>query len=88
MAQLHVRKVPDEVFQRLKQRAARQGHSMEAEHRIILERALFPERRPGRRLLEALQAGPFGDPDLVLERSPDRGRDVELCEDSHRLTIC
>jgi plasmid stability protein len=78
MAQLHVRNVPDEVVARLKQRAARHGRSMEAEHRQILEQALFPERQPGRRLLEVLQRGPFADPDFRPERARDRGRDVAL----------
>ena len=78
MRQLHVRNVPDEVIDRLKQQAARHGRSMEAEHRLILEQALFPERRPGRRLLEVLQAGPFGQPDFRLERERDQGRTVEL----------
>jgi antitoxin FitA len=48
MPQLHVRKVSEEVVARLKQQAARSGRSMEAEHRLILEEALFPERRSGR----------------------------------------
>jgi plasmid stability protein len=51
---------------------------MEAEHRLILEAALFPERRPGRRLLEVLQAGPFAEPDFQPERARDRGRHVDL----------
>jgi plasmid stability protein len=62
----------------LKQQAARHGRSMEAEHRLILEQALFPERRPGRRLLDVLQAGPFAEPDFQPERARDRGRRVEL----------
>jgi plasmid stability protein len=37
-----------------RQQAVRHGCSVEAEHRLILEQALFPERRPGRRLLEVL----------------------------------
>jgi plasmid stability protein len=78
MPQLHVRKVSEEVVARLKQQAARSGRSMEAEHRLILEEALFPERRPGRKLLEVLQAGPFAEPDFAPERSHDGGRDVEL----------
>jgi plasmid stability protein len=78
MSQLHVRNVPDEVVARLKQQAARHGRSMEAEHRRILEQALFPERRPGRRLLEILQAGPFAEPDFQPERARDRGRRIEL----------
>jgi plasmid stability protein len=78
MAQLHVRNVSEEIVARLKQQAARSGRSMEAEHRRILEEALFPERRPGRRLLEILQAGPFAEPDFQLERVRDQGRRVEL----------
>lgn len=78
MPQLHVRKVSEEVVARLKQQAARSGRSMEAEHRRILEEALFPERRPGRRLLEVLQAGPFAEPDFEPERARDHGRRIEL----------
>lgn len=78
MAQLHVRNIADEVVARLKQQAARHGRSMEAEHRLILERALFPERRPERRLLEVLQAGPFAEPDFRMGRARDRGRDIDL----------
>ena len=43
-----------------------------------LEEALFPERRPGRSLLEVLQAGPFAEPGFEPERARDRGRSVEL----------
>jgi plasmid stability protein len=78
MPQLHVRKVSKELVARLKQRAARSGRSMEAEHRLILEEALFPELRPGRRLLEVLQAGPFAEPDFAPERTRDHGRRIEL----------
>ena len=78
MRQLHVRDVPDEVVARLKRQAARHGRSMEAEHRVILEQALFPERRPSRPLLEVLQAGPFAEPDFAPERARDHGRDIDL----------
>jgi len=44
MATLTVRNLPDEVRERLRQRAARAGHSMEAEARAILTAAsLAPE---------------------------------------------
>lgn len=78
MAQLRVRRVSEEVVTRLKQRAARSGRAMEAEHRRILEEALFPERRPGRNLLEVLQAGPFAEPGFEPERTRDHGRRIEL----------
>jgi plasmid stability protein len=40
MAQLTVRKVPDQTVKALRIRAARHGRSAEAEHRLILEQAL------------------------------------------------
>ncbi len=40
MAQLTVRKLDDDLVQRLKVQAARHGCSAEAEHRLILENAL------------------------------------------------
>jgi antitoxin FitA len=40
MGQLLVRNVDDDLILRLKERAAAHGRSAEAEHRIILERAL------------------------------------------------
>lgn len=46
MAQLVVRNIEDEVKQRLKRRAARRGHSLEAEVRDILRDAVKDERRP------------------------------------------
>ena len=42
MAQLTVRKVPHQIIDSLKQRAAANGQSAEAEHREILRRALLP----------------------------------------------
>jgi plasmid stability protein len=43
MGQLIVRGLDDRLIQALKRRAARLGHSAEAEHRAILEQALSPE---------------------------------------------
>jgi antitoxin FitA len=43
MGQLIVRGLDDQIIMALKQRAARFGHSAEAEHRAILEQALRPE---------------------------------------------
>jgi len=42
MGQLLVRNVDDDLIRRLKERAAANGLSAEAEHRIILEQALRP----------------------------------------------
>ena len=45
MAVLTVRNLPDEVHRALRVRAARHGHSMEAEVRGILESAVSPQGR-------------------------------------------
>jgi len=45
MAMLTVRNIPDEVHRALRVRAAKQGHSMEAEVRAILESAVSPAGR-------------------------------------------
>ena len=45
MAMLTVRNLPDEVHRALRVRAARNGHSMEAEVRGILESAVSPDGR-------------------------------------------
>ena len=45
MAMLTVRKLPDAVHRALRVRAARRGHSMEAEVRGILESAVTPAGR-------------------------------------------
>ena len=45
MAMLTVRNITDEVHRALRARAARHGHSMEAEVRGILESAVSPEGR-------------------------------------------
>ena len=45
MAMLTVRSIPDEVHRALRARAARHGHSMEAEVRDILKSAVSPHGR-------------------------------------------
>ena len=45
MAMLTVRNITDEVHRALRVRAARHGHSMEAEVRDILESAVSPQGR-------------------------------------------
>ena len=64
MAQLIVRDIPQQVVVRLKQRAARRGHSAEAEHREILKQALLFPRAPS---LKAMLIG-----------IPDVGRDADF----------
>jgi plasmid stability protein len=77
VAQLHVRNVPDELVAALKERAARNRRSMEAEHRHLLEEALRPSYSK-RRMLEALQGLAWDDPEFRPERSRDSGRPVDL----------
>ena len=43
MGQLLVRNLPDELVTALKQRAARHGRSVEAEHRALLQETLNPQ---------------------------------------------
>jgi plasmid stability protein len=60
MAQLTIRQLDEEVISRLRQRAARAGHSMEQEARELLTRATLPDRRQVVAMLKAHRAG-FGD---------------------------
>ena len=64
MTDLIVRNLDDRIVQSLKQRAARQRRSAEAEHRLILETALLKTRR--RSLAD------------VLATMPDVGRDEDF----------
>ena len=77
MNQLIVRNLDEEVVRELKLRAARHGRSAEAEHREILREALLPGKAK-RSFKELLLAMPAAGEDAEFERSPDRGRDVEL----------
>ena len=66
---LIVRKVEAETVKALKEQAARNGRSAEAEHRAILEAAL---RRPRKRSVsEALAAIPNGGRDSDFEFNRD-----------------
>lgn len=64
MSSLIVRSVDAAIVQSLKERAARHGHSMEAEHRAILGEVLL---KPRRRSLAQ-----------VLASMPDVGRDADF----------
>ena len=56
VAQLVVRKLEDDVKQKLQRRAKRHGRSMEDEVRAILRQAVLEEERPRRRLGSRLAA--------------------------------
>jgi plasmid stability protein len=77
MGQLLVRGIDDEIVQRLKLRAARNGNSTEEEHRRILREVLEADRSP-RTLKDLLLEIPEVGEDADFERSRDRGRPVEL----------
>lgn len=74
MAQLTVRKLDDAVKERLEARAARNGRSVEAEARAILEEAAECEAAP------KLRNDEKGFGDLMYERFKDSG----LTEDEVR----
>ena len=65
MATLIVRKLDEDLVQRLKARARTHGRSTEAEHRLILQEALCPKpRMTGAEFWEALRRdGPLLEDD-------------------------
>jgi plasmid stability protein len=77
MASLQVNDVPDEVVAELERRAAVSNRSVEAEARQVLQTIVRP-RRSKRRMLEALRGLPWDDPDFIVERSKDTGRQIDL----------
>jgi len=68
VANLSVRRINDEVYQRLKVRAAEHGVSMEEEARRILERAIVAPERLGELAVQCFGA----DHGVELELSPRR----------------
>ena len=77
VGQLLVRGLADDIVERLKQRAARNGNSAEEEHRRILREVLAADSSP-RTLKDLLLEIPDVGEDADFERLPDRGRPVEL----------
>jgi plasmid stability protein len=77
MAQLIVRNLDPEVVRRLRARAARRGHSAEAEHREILRRALGG-RTSDRTLGDVLLAMPDVGTDDDFARPREMPRKVRL----------
>ena len=69
MASLVVRNLDQHVVDALKQRAARHGRSMEAEHRALLEELLLQPKR--RSLAEGLMAMPNVGRDEDFQRVED-----------------
>lgn len=55
MAQVLVRDLDDDTIRRLKQRAERQGRSLQAELRLILEQAARSDTAEARRLAERIR---------------------------------
>jgi len=77
MRQLVVRNVPPEGVARLKLRAAEHGRSAEAEHRKILEAALF-DVAGGRSFKACLGGIPDVGDDADFERRSSKRRRVAL----------
>ena len=75
--QLIVRNLEEEVVRELKLQAARNGRSVEAEHREILRQALLPTKEK-KSIKEYLLAMPSGGDDADFERSLDLGCEEEL----------
>ena len=75
MAVLIVRNVDDGIVQALKEQAARHSHSAEAEHRLILARALSGSRK--RSFAQALASMPDVGEDADFERD-NEGRDASV----------
>jgi plasmid stability protein len=81
MAVLTIRNLPDEVRERLRRRAARAGHSMEAEVRAILARASAePEQRKSAEVLRdwvRKHYGPNLPKNVVDDFIAERRREAE-----------
>jgi antitoxin FitA len=76
VASILIRKLPDSVKAKLKERATRHGHSMEEEARDILTRAAATQEESGRSLVDDIRDlfAPFGGvelPEVPDEPIPD-----------------
>lgn len=81
MAQLIVRNIEDEVAQKLRERAARNGVSAEEEHRRILREAVQgKEPKPKKNFKEHLMSMPNVGTDEDFARPKDYGRDIDLSD--------
>jgi plasmid stability protein len=76
VASLSIRQLDDETYNRLRDRAARHGVSMEEEVRQVLKRAVSPPERLGDLFLKLF--GAAGGADLNLPaREPHQPMDLE-----------
>ena len=73
MAQLVVRNLDQAIVDALKKRAARHGHSAEAEHRAILSEALLRPKKKS--FAEVLASIPNVGKDEDFERSEEAQKD-------------
>jgi plasmid stability protein len=75
MGVLTVRALDDALIKELRIRAARNGRSAEAEHRLILEEALRPRRKSfktiARRRRQSLEGRDFSDSADIIRRFRD-----------------
>lgn len=76
MASLSIRKLDDETYERLRERAARHGVSMEEETRQILRRAVSPPERLGDLFLRVFGPGKGADLEL-LPREPHEPENLD-----------
>ena len=76
MTQLTVRSVDEQVIRALKQRAAANGRSAEAEHRELLENVLLPERAEFASRASALRRRLRSSVDSTDVIRADRDRDA------------
>ncbi len=80
MATLHVRNVPPDLYERLRQRAESQRRSLSAEVIVLLERAVAQAEVSPQATLSAIRCrrifdpAPAGAPDSVQLLRQDRGR--------------
>ncbi len=81
MGQLLVRGLGDHLIRSLKQRAQRNGRSVEAEHRAILESALEPDAETFAELAGRLRAAaPWPTTDSTSLIRADRDRNYQTDE--------
>lgn len=81
MPQLVVRNIEEKVVHKLRIRAAKDGVSMEEEHRRILRAALLEQRKRGKTFADYLVAIPQAgknEPPNLFKRQPDLPRAVDL----------